>query len=71
MINLKKKKESLGQKEKFAAVAIYDISGKKIFQKQYSNVSNINLNGQLLSSGINLLQVTTAFEEFSFQLIKE
>ncbi|NQY08164.1 MAG: T9SS type A sorting domain-containing protein [Flavobacteriales bacterium] len=61
----------LGQKEKLAVVTIYSISGKKIFQKQYSNVSNINLNGQLLSSGINLLQVTTAFEEFSFQLIKE
>ncbi|NQY11764.1 MAG: T9SS type A sorting domain-containing protein [Flavobacteriales bacterium] len=61
----------LAQLEEAINVSIYDITGKLVFQKEYSNTSKINLNGKVLAKGINLIRVETSTQIFSIKLIKE
>jgi hypothetical protein len=61
----------LDKTEKSASLCIYSTTGKLRYQKEFSNVSTIKLEGSVLTKGINILHVLTDKGSYSAKLIKE
>ena len=61
----------LDKTEKSASLFIYGVTGKLIYQKEFSNVSTIKLEGSVLIKGVNTLRVLTDKVTYSARLIKE
>ena len=51
-------------------VAILDLSGKKVFNANYSNASNALISTQKLNTGAYILRISTKNEQISIKLVK-